>query len=181
MKLPSLKQAGNEGLNTLARIGGATAGKLVLGTVKKTGLLYSLAILCGGLVIAISGPDKFKLQQIGEGLATYGGLKVLNDLSQPTIDWGLGSATPAVISGLALPESIRSIMHTYVPSIDGLAGMGYSVSVYPADRQSIPAFNANYKELNGVPALTLPPVNRMAPGQPSAIIEGVGMVPVLVA
>ena len=174
MKLPSLKQAGGESIDTLARIAGATAGKLTLGTISKKGLLYSMLLFFGGLVIAISGPDKFKLKQMGEGLAMYGGLKVINDLSQPTIDWGLGSATPNSLAAIALPESVRNILNSYVPSIDGLAG--YGMTVYPANYPQIPANNANYTHLNG----NVPPLNLPIPsGNAQTHIQGVGNVPVV--
>lgn len=175
MKLPSLKVVGNESLDTVARIGGATVGKLALSAIKKQGLVFSLTLFVAGLLVTIYGPDKFKLKEMGEGLALYGGLKVINEISQPTINWGLGNATPAAMGNLSLPEPVRKIFSN-IPSIDGMG-----VVIYPAGHPMLPAENARYREvaMNGLPVFD---ANVGKPKAPNVVnIEGIGNVPVLAA
>lgn len=174
MNLPSLTSVKNQSVDTLARIGGATVGKMALGAIKKSGFIYSLILFVGGLMIAITGPDKFKLKEMGEGLAMYGGLKLIGDLAQPEINWGLGSATPSAMAGIALPEQIRNAISQYVPSIDGLG-----ITVYPAGTK-IAAEDTSYKVLNGAPIPLPNASNHME--QPARInVPGVGVVPVISA
>lgn len=173
MNLPSLAKVGGLSLDTGARILGATAGKLALSAIKKQGLMFSMLIFIGGLAVTIFGPDKFKLKEIGEGMALFGGIKAINDLSQPTIDWGLGDATPAAASALALPEAVRNFL-AQVPSMNGI---GYTI--YPASAPRIPGQDIRAQVMNGLPVINS---NAGRPQAPNIVrIDGMGKVPVLAA
>lgn len=173
MNLPSLAKVGNQSLDTLARIGGATVGKIALSAIKKQGLVFSLMLFIGGLAVTIFGPDKFKVKEIGEGLALFGGLKVINDLTQPVIDWGLGTATPSALNAVGLPEPIRNFL-SQAPSMSGVG-----MTIYPVNHPRIQAEDGRAVVMNGMPVFNS---NAGMPKAPSVVnMGGMGIVPVLAA
>lgn len=164
-----IEKSKKQGVDTLARIGGATFGKVLTSLTGASGLVPSLILLIGGFAVTIQAPDKYKLKEMGEGLALFGGMKVLGELTNDKINIftmqggvaGLGN-TSTEISNF-IPESIRSFINSYLPTIDGVNGIGSIPAITQLDNgaRALPA-PAPVNGLNGIPVISSTPIGMVA-------------------
>lgn len=145
MKTPKLSEVKDESLSLAARLGGIAIPHAIQKIVlKKSGLLYSLMFTALGIVVSLIGPDKLKAKEMGQGVAIYGIVTTLNELSKDTVNLGLGNATPYSLQGLSLPESVRNAIKSYIPNLSGTTPF----TIYPAGYR-IPG-NEPMPKLNGI-------------------------------
>jgi hypothetical protein len=147
MKTPKLSEVKDESLSLAARLGGiAIPHVLQKIVIKKSGLLYSLAFTALGIIVSLVGPAKLKAKEMGQGVAIYGIVTTLNELSKDTVNLGLGNATPYSLQGLSLPEAVRTAIKSYIPNLSGTS----SFTLYPAGYR-IPG-DEPMPKLNGIPS-----------------------------
>lgn len=147
MKTPSLKEVKTASIDLAARLGGVAVPHILQKIViKKSGLIYSLMFTALGIILSIAGPEKLKAKEMGQGVAMYGIITTLNELSKDVVDLGLGSATPYSLQGISLPESVRNAIKQYVPNLRGT-----NFTIYPAGYQ-IPGDMSAMPKLNGIPS-----------------------------
>lgn len=164
-----IKKSKSQGLDTLARIGGATVGKVATAFLKMNGLVPSLVLLIGGFAIAIQAPDKYKLKEMGEGLALYGGMNFLGELTkdQITLVNSVGGLAGTFDKSLAnpIPSAVRSIISKYLPTLNGADFQIYQLQPGQANR---------YAMLNGADTQNL--LRQLHPASPLPVYgaNGVG-------
>jgi len=156
MKTPNVSQMKSAGLDLAARTAGIAVPHAISKMIKKNGIIYSILFTLAGIAISIMGPDKFKVKEMGEGVAIYGIVTTLNELAKPTVNFGLGNATPSSLMGFSLPESVRNILADYVPSLSGTT----PVTIYPAGYNfETPRAKLNGIDYNGNPAIKAPSIS----------------------
>src|ERR1043166_2457786 len=111
MKLPSAEDVKNEGLI----LGGLTTGFaapfiLLSKLLKKSGVLWAFLTTLLGAGVALFGPEKFQVKNMGRGAFVLGFFSMFTEFSAPKINWGLGRLTPVALNGFSVPDGVRNIL-----------------------------------------------------------------------
>lgn len=116
------KEAGKQGLSLLAILGGFLVANFAIKTIKMDNLMSNLVITIAGYTISVMVPNEH-VQDAAKGLASFGFIKLLNNLTAPAVPVGIKG-----LDGFTLPASVASLIQQFVPTLGtvsiGSASMG---------------------------------------------------------
>lgn len=146
----SMTQIKNQSVTVGSAMGGFLAGHAATRLIKKDNLILSLLMFVGGLFLSMNVKSD-ALQSLGTGISIYGGLKAVNNLAP-----GAGGSVKGLEGlGIALPESVQSVIRDWVPSLNAVDDIELAGDDEFYEEETVDLGEDEFEILNGVESLEL--------------------------